>query len=150
MSKPKAPARFPLISPSILSCDLLHLEKEIKDVEAAGADWLHIDVMDGHFVPNLSFGIPIIEAAKKVASLPLDVHIMVTNPEELYKPCIEAGADILTFHIEATKDPLSLAKKIKNMGARAGLSINPNTPIRAITDDVLALMDLFLIMTVHP
>lgn len=139
-----------LIAPSILSANFLKLEEEIREIEQAGADWHHIDVMDGHFVPNLSFGMPVLAAIKKVATIPLDVHIMITNPEEMFQSYIEAGADVLTFHIEASQNPVALAQKIQAQGVKAGLAISPQTSVDSLSDEVLRHIDLFLVMTVQP
>lgn len=138
-----------LVSPSILSADFLHLADEIRSIESAGADWHHIDVMDGHFVPNLTFGLPIIRQIKSVAKMPLDVHIMVDNPDEVAAGYVEAGADWLTFHIEASKDAVSLAKAIRVKGAKAGISLRPATSIESLKP-ILPHLDLVLIMSVNP
>ncbi len=138
-----------LVSPSILSADFLHLAEEISSIELAGADWHHIDVMDGHFVPNLTFGLPIIRQIKSVATKPLDVHIMVDNPDEVAASYVDAGADWLTFHVEASKDPVALAKAIQAKGAKAGISLRPATSIESLKQ-LLPHMDLVLIMSVNP
>lgn len=138
-----------LISPSILSADFVNLERDIKTVTAAGADWLHVDVMDGNFVPNLTIGIPVVAALKKVSSLPLDVHLMIERPERYIKDFIKAGADILTLHVEACADPKAALKEIRSLGAKAGLTLRPGTPLAAILP-FLEDMDLALIMTVEP
>jgi len=138
------------ISPSILSADFANLERDIKRVEEAGADWLHIDVMDGHFVPNITIGVPVVKSIKKVTTLPLDVHLMIENPEKYIEPFRTAGADIITFHYEAApKKVLEIAAKIRATGAKAGLSIKPQTPVKEIFD-FLPDLDLVLIMTVDP
>lgn len=138
-----------LVSPSILSADFLHLADEIRSIESAGADWHHIDVMDGHFVPNLTFGLPVIRQIKSVATKPLDVHIMVDNPDEVAAGYVEAGADWLTFHIEASKDAVALAKAIRAKGAKVGISLRPTTPIESLKS-LLPHLDLVLIMSVNP
>jgi ribulose-phosphate 3-epimerase len=138
-----------LVSPSILSADFLHLADEIHSIESAGADWHHIDVMDGHFVPNLTFGLPVIRQIKSVATKPLDVHIMVDNPDEVAAGYVESGADWLTFHIEASKDAIALAKVIRAKGAKVGISLRPTTPIESLKS-VLPHLDLVLIMSVNP
>ena len=138
-----------LVSPSILSADFLHLADEIRSIESAGADWHHIDVMDGHFVPNLTFGLPVIRQIKSVATKPLDVHIMVDNPDEVAAGYVEAGADWLTFHIEVSKDAVALAKAIRAKGAKAGISLRPTTPIESLKS-LLPHLDLVLIMSVNP
>ncbi len=138
-----------LVSPSILSANFLHLADEIRSIESAGADWHHIDVMDGHFVPNLTFGLPVIRQIKSVATRPLDVHIMVDNPDEVAAAYVESGAGWLTFHIEAAKDPVALAKAIRAKGAKAGISLRPATPIESLRS-LLPHLDLVLIMSVNP
>ena len=140
-----------IISPSILSADFANLERDIKRVENAGADWIHVDVMDGHFVPNITIGIPVVNDLKKVTKLPLDVHLMIENPQKYAQEFIKAGADILTFHYEAVKetDILPLVKKIKSMGTKAGLSIKPKTPADKIFK-YLKDIDMLLVMTVEP
>lgn len=144
MSKSKV-----LVAPSVLSANYLSLGEDLKAVEAAGADWHHIDVMDGHFVPNLTFGPPLIKAAKKVSSIPLDVHIMVSNPDEVAMSYVEAGADILVFHAEATKHGHRLAEAIRAKGARPGVALNPATPLEyafALAPHV----DIIMLMSVNP
>jgi len=138
-----------IISPSILSADFANLERDIKKVESAGADWLHIDVMDGHFVPNITIGVPVVKSIKKVASVPLDVHLMIENPEKYIEAFKDAGADIITFHYEAVEDVISVIDLIKSFGAKAGLSIKPKTPVGEIFK-YLPYLDLVLIMTVEP
>lgn len=139
-----------IISPSILSADFANLERDIKLVEQAGADWLHIDVMDGHFVPNITIGVPVVKAIRKVTRLPLDVHLMIENPENYIEPFRNAGADIITFHYEAASDKiLEIVAKIKESGAKAGLSIKPKTGAGEIMN-FLNDIDLLLIMTVEP
>lgn len=139
-----------IISPSILSADFANLERDIKKVEEAGADWIHVDVMDGHFVPNISIGIPVVKSLKKITSLPLDVHLMIENPEKYIESFIKAGADIITFHYEAAPDKiLEIAAKIKSLGAKVGLSIKPKTQVKEILD-FLSELDMVLIMTVEP
>ena len=141
-----------IISPSILSADFANLERDIKLVEKNGADWIHVDVMDGHFVPNITIGIPVTAALKRVASVPLDVHLMIDNPEKYAKDFINAGADIITFHYEAMGNEekvLELIKSIKNAGVKAGLSIKPKTPAEEILP-FLNEVDLLLVMTVEP
>lgn len=138
-----------IISPSILSADFVNLERDIKLVEDAGADWLHIDVMDGRFVPNITIGIPVVKAIKGVSKLPLDVHLMIENPEKYVEAFKGAGADIITFHYEAVKDVSGLIGKIKSLGAKAGLSIKPKTAVKDILK-FLPELDLVLVMTVEP
>ena len=140
-----------IVSPSILSADFANLERDIKLVERNGADWIHVDVMDGHFVPNITIGIPVVKSIKKVTTLPLDVHLMIENPEKYTEDFANAGADILTFHYEAVKKEniKSLITKIKNLGVKAGLSIKPKTQPEEILE-FLQDLDLVLVMTVEP
>lgn len=139
-----------IVAPSILSSDFANLEKEIKRLEKSGADWIHVDVMDGHFVPNLTIGAPVVKAVNKVSSIPLDVHLMISNPEKYIKDFAYAGSDIITFHYEAASDKVEdLAKEIKSYGIKAGISIKPKTPVSAIAN-YIHLFDLVLIMTVEP
>ena len=142
-------AAAPLVLPSILACDFGHLEREIELVEAAGAKALHVDVMDGHFVPNISFGIPIVEAARRATDLPLDVHLMIERPERFVEPFRNAGADGITIHIEAVPEPRPVLEKIQSLGAWAGLALNPPTPVSAI-EASLPYCDLVLVMSVMP
>ena len=141
-----------IVSASILSADFANLKREIQRVEKADADCLHIDVMDGHFVPNITIGIPVVKSIKEVTNLPLDVHLMISNPENYVEKFVEAGADILTFHVEAMRnvyDIRSLIRKIKDLGVKVGISIKPNTPYSAVTS-FLHEVDLVLVMTVEP
>lgn len=138
-----------IISPSILSADFANLERDIALVEKAGADWIHIDVMDGHFVPNITIGVPVVKSIKKVTELPLDVHLMIENPIKFVKSFKEAGADIITFHYEAVDNVFEVIKVIKDSGIKAGLSIKPKTPAEDIFK-YLSHLDLVLVMTVEP
>lgn len=140
-----------IVSPSILSADFANLERDIKLVERNGADWIHVDVMDGHFVPNITIGIPVVKSIKKVTTLPLDVHLMIENPEKYIEDFTNAGADILTFHYEAVKKEniKPLITNIKNLGVKAGLSIKPKTQPEEIIE-FLPDLDLVLVMTVEP
>lgn len=139
-----------IISPSILSADFSNLEKDIISVERAGAEWLHIDVMDGHFVPNITIGVPVVKSIRKITNLLLDVHLMIENPEKYIKPFADAGADIITFHYEATKEKTEeVIKLIKSCGLKAGLSIKPMTNPEEI-EKYISLADLILVMTVEP
>lgn len=140
-----------IVSPSILSADFANLERDIKKVENAGADWIHIDVMDGHFVPNITIGAPVVKSLRPVTDLPLDVHLMIENPEKYIDDFIKAGADIITFHYEAvTPDNISnLINKIKEKDIKAGLSIKPKTSPEDILK-YLPKLDMLLVMTVEP
>lgn len=140
-----------IVSPSILSADFANLERDIKLVERNGADWIHVDVMDGHFVPNITIGIPVVKSIKKVTTLPLDVHLMIENPEKYIEDFANAGADILTFHYEAVKKEniKPLITNIKNLGVKAGLSIKPKTQPEEILE-FLPDLNLVLVMTVEP
>jgi ribulose-phosphate 3-epimerase len=137
------------IAPSILSADFARLGEEIAAIEAGGADYVHIDVMDGHFVPNITIGPLIVDAVRKVTKLPLDVHLMIENPD-LYIPSFaEAGADIIVVHAEATNHLHRTVQLIKSLGKRAGVSLNPHSPLNLL-DYVLEELDLVLLMTVNP
>lgn len=137
------------IAPSVLSCNFLELGKEINAVEKAGADLIHIDVMDGHFVPNITIGPLFVEAIKKIASKPLDVHLMIDNPGTFVNDFAVKGADIVTIHAEADNHLMRTLDLIKSAGKRAGISLNPSTPL-SILDHVIHIVDLILIMTVNP
>lgn len=137
------------VAPSILAADFANLEQEIKAVQLAGADLIHVDVMDGHFVPNLTIGIPVVESLKKVSSLPLDVHLMIDRPERYIDGFLKAGSDYLTIHIEATDQVKQCLQKIRAYGAKAGLTLRPGTPIEQLFP-YLELCDLVLVMTVEP
>jgi ribulose-phosphate 3-epimerase len=138
-----------LIAPSILSADFARLAEEIAAVEQAGADLLHVDVMDGHFVPNLTVGPPIIESLKKVTKLPLDVHLMITNADTFIPEFVDAGADYLTVHVEACPHLHRTIQSIKERGIKAGVTLNPATPI-SFLHDILGDVDLVLVMSVNP
>lgn len=137
------------IAPSILSADFARLGEEIRAAEDAGAHLLHIDVMDGHFVPNITIGPPVVESLRKATRLPLDVHLMIENPDRYLKDFISAGADFLTVHIEATVHLHRTVQAIKESGIKAGVSINPATPVWTL-DDILGDADLVLLMSVNP
>lgn len=137
------------VAPSILSADFSELGHEIKRVADAGADLIHIDVMDGHFVPNLTFGAPVIKCIRKVTDLPFDVHLMIEKPERYLEDFRNAGADIITVHAESCDDLKPVINKIKSLGAKAGVSVNPATPLNVI-EDVLPDVDMVLLMSVNP
>jgi ribulose-phosphate 3-epimerase len=137
------------IAPSILSADFAKLGQEVAAVEAAGADYIHIDVMDGHFVPNITIGPLVVQAIRPWTRLPLDVHLMITGPELFIPQFVEAGADILTVHAEACPHLHRVVQQIKEAGAKAGVAINPATPVSAI-EEVLPDLDQVLVMTVNP
>jgi ribulose-phosphate 3-epimerase len=142
----KSPVR---IAPSILSADFARLADEVARVEAGGADLLHVDVMDGHFVPNLTVGPPIVEALRKVTKLPLDVHLMITNADAYIREFAEAGADYLTVHVEACPHLHRTVQAIKEHGVKAGVTLNPATPLGSV-EAILPDADLLLIMSVNP
>ena len=138
-----------ILAPSILSADFSRLGDELKAIESAGADWVHVDIMDGHFVPNMSMGRKALEACKGVTQLPLDVHLMVEFPENFIEWYAQSGADHLTVHVEATPNIHRVLQRIHELGCKAGISINPGTPVSAL-DAVLHMVDLVLVMTVNP
>ena len=137
------------IAPSILSADFGYLSEEIKKVEAAGADLIHIDVMDGHFVPNLTLGPPVIEFIRKATSLPLDVHLMIERPERYIDDFVSAGSNILTIHVETSPHLHRTIQQIKEKGILAGVTLNPGTPLASI-EEIIGDVDLLLIMSVNP
>ena len=138
-----------VLSPSILSADFARLGEEIATVEAAGADWIHIDVMDGHFVPNITMGPFIVATCRRITKLPLDVHLMIENPERYIDAFAKAGASGLTIHVETCPDIVGSLKQIKSLGCRAGAVLNPETPVGAIQPALME-ADLILVMSVHP
>jgi len=139
----------PLIAPSMLKCDFGNLNREVALLESAGAQILHLDVMDGHFVPNLSYGPMVIESMRPLTDLPFDAHLMISEPSRYLEEYLGAGCDMITLHIEAVPEPAGLLQRIREAGAVAGLALNPGTPIEAIQAD-LAETDLVLVMSVEP
>lgn len=137
------------IVPSILSADFARLGDEIAQVASAGVKIVHLDVMDGHFVPNITIGLPVVENLRKASNLVFDAHLMISEPERYAERFAQAGADHVTFHIEAAKKPLDLVEKLHALGCSAGICLNPETPVEAIKD-VAAAFDMVLVMTVHP
>ncbi len=139
----------PMVAPSLLACDFARVEQEIRRLEDGGAEILHLDVMDGNFVPNISFGIPVVEAVRRVTALPLDVHLMIADPAQYVKRFREAGADLLTIHVEAAPEPAALLEEIHSLGAAAGICLNPPTPLSAV-EPYLDQCQLVLVMSVMP
>lgn len=139
----------PIIAPSILAADFANLQREVSMINESQADWIHVDVMDGVFVPNISFGIPVIKAIKKHAKKPLDVHLMIVQPERYIETFREAGADLLSVHIEASTHLHRTIQQIKSAGMKAGVAINPHTSVSQLKD-VLADIDLVCMMSVNP
>ena len=137
------------LAPSILSADFSRLGEQIAEVTKAGADYIHVDVMDGHFVPNITIGAPVVASLRSRTNLPLDVHLMIEQPEAHISQFAEAGADIITVHVEAATHLHRLVESIKGLGVRVGVSLNPATPLSSL-DEVLPLLDLVLVMTVNP
>jgi ribulose-phosphate 3-epimerase len=140
---------MPIIAPSMLSADFLNLGRDIEMVNNSEADWFHLDVMDGRFVPNISYGMPIIAQMKKLARKTMDVHLMIVEPEKYFEEFKKAGADILTVHYEASTHLHRSLQAIKALGMKAGVSLNPHTPVHLL-EDVIADIDLVLIMSVNP
>ncbi len=138
-----------IISPSILSADFSKLGKELEAIEKYGADWIHIDVMDGHFVPNITMGPFIVDHCQRLSQLPLDVHLMIEKPENHIQAFIERGADIVTIHIENNPNVYRTLEQIRLLGAKPGIAINPGTPTSAI-ENVISIVDMVLVMTVNP
>ncbi|MDC1403772.1 ribulose-phosphate 3-epimerase [Crocinitomicaceae bacterium] len=138
-----------IIAPSVLSCDFANVQRDVEMINISDADWFHVDVMDGVFVPNISFGFPVIKAIKKHAKKPLDVHIMIENPDDYVTQFKEAGTDILTVHYEACRHLHRTIQNIKANGMQAGVALNPHTPVSVLVD-VIKDLDLVLIMSVNP
>lgn len=138
-----------IIAPSILSADFSNLEREVRAIDSAGADWVHLDVMDGSFVPNITFGMPVIKAIRKHTSLPFDVHLMIDNPANRVDDFIAAGADIITIHYEADRHIERTISYIKSKGVKAGIALNPGTPVNML-EDLITKLDMVLIMSVNP
>jgi len=138
-----------LIAPSILSADFSRLGEEVKSVERAGADWIHVDVMDGHFVPNITMGPLVVKSIRPVTKLPIDVHLMIKEPERYIESFSKAGADIITFHVESDGDPKEIIRLIKYFKKKAGVSIKPGTDLKKI-ESILPMVDMVLVMTVEP
>ena len=137
------------VAPSLLSADFARLADEVARVEAGGAEVLHLDVMDGHFVPNISFGVPVIEKLRPISKLFFDTHLMITDPLKYAEPFVKAGSDLITFHIEVAPEPTAVIEHIRSLGVNAGVTLNPGTPASAIAPVVEA-VDLVLVMSVWP
>ena len=142
-------AQAPVVVPALLLCDFGHLADEVRKLEDAGAPALHLDVMDGHFVDNITYGLPIVKAVRRVTELPIETHLMISNPAQFAERFFEAGADVITFHYEAVDDPRALLEKLRSLGAVASLAYNPETPVSAIRD-CLDVCDGVLTMSVSP
>ena len=138
-----------MLAPSLLSADFLNLGRDIEMVNRSEADWFHCDIMDGRFVPNISFGIPVVKAISQMAEKPLDVHLMIVEPEKYFEDFVKAGADIITFHYEASTHIHRSVQQLKALGVKAGVVLNPHTPV-AVLEDIIGDLDLVLLMSVNP
>jgi ribulose-phosphate 3-epimerase len=138
-----------LVAPSILAADFANLQAEVKAAAEAGADWIHVDVMDGHFVNNITIGVPVVASLKQISPLPLDVHLMIEKPEKYIEAFVKAGSDWLTIHVEATDNPVQVLQQIQKLGAKAGITLRPGTGIEKVVP-LLESADLVLVMTVEP
>jgi ribulose-phosphate 3-epimerase len=137
------------VAPSILAADFANLQRDIEMINSSNADWIHVDIMDGHFVPNISFGLPVVKAVKKYAQKPLDVHLMISDPDRYLQAFKDAGAEHLTVHYEACIHLHRTIQAIKALGCKAGVALNPHTPV-ALLDDIIEDVDIVLIMSVNP